>query len=141
MAEQTLNGKNNITPDLPGNKLSMMVYKEKSSVVVNERVGDLQGADVDGGFNFIENKYPQMQTTNKARGFNDGKITYKWDNYIGSASVFATMDYNAYGHYPSDPERPVRYIIRIDPVETKKIGDAITTKILKQKYPATVAGR
>ena len=47
------------------------------------------------------------------------------------------MDYNAYGHYPSDPERPVRYIIRIDYGIETKIGDATTLpKILKQKYPA-----
>ena len=113
--------------DLPGNKLSMMVYKEKSSSHRERTLfGDLQGADVDGGFNFIENKI-STDANNKQtlRSFNDGKITYKWDNYIGSASVFATMDYNAYGHYPSDPERPVRYIIRIDhSIETKKIGDA-----------------
>ena len=126
MAEQTLNGKNNITQTCQVTKLSMMVYKEKSSSHRERTLfGDLQGADVDGGFNFIENKISTDANKQTLRSFNDGKITYKWDNYIGSASVFATMDYNAYGHYPSDPERPVRYIIRIDhSIETKKIGDA-----------------
>ena len=60
-----MNGKQYYS-DLPGNKLSMMVYKEKSSSHRERTLfGDLQGADVDGGFNFIENKYQQMQTTNK----------------------------------------------------------------------------
>ena len=113
--------------DLPDNKLRMMVYKEKSSSYRNlTLLGSLQGAYVSGGYNFSDHRI-STDANNKQtlRNLYDGKITYKWDNYIGSASVFATMRYNAYGHYPNDPEIPVVYAIQIDhSIETKKIGDA-----------------